>query len=96
MGQCVFSNTATRTHCTDDVERIFEPQMVSRRQQEVAKGMKVLVTNNIATDWDITNGARGEIADIIRRTKTTFWTHRTPTSLADSASDAGASTFFKN
>ena len=32
---------------------------------EVAIGMKVLVTNNIETDLDITNGARGEIIDII-------------------------------
>jgi hypothetical protein len=32
---------------------------------ELARGMKVLVTNNIATDLDITNGARGEIVDII-------------------------------
>ena len=34
-------------------------------QIEVTKGMKVLVTNNIVTDLDITNGARGEIIDII-------------------------------
>jgi hypothetical protein len=32
---------------------------------EIAKGMKVLVTNNIETDLDVTNGARGEIVDII-------------------------------
>ncbi|KAI0253860.1 hypothetical protein BJV78DRAFT_1115264, partial [Lactifluus subvellereus] len=34
-------------------------------ETEIAKGMKVLVTSNIATDLDITNGARGEIVDII-------------------------------
>jgi hypothetical protein len=32
---------------------------------EVARGMKVLITNNIATDLDITNRVRGEIVDII-------------------------------
>jgi hypothetical protein len=32
---------------------------------ELAKETKVLVTNNIATDLDITNGARGIIVDII-------------------------------
>jgi hypothetical protein len=32
---------------------------------EIAKGMKVLVTTNVETDLDITNGARGEIIDII-------------------------------
>lgn len=32
---------------------------------EIAKGMSVLVTNNIETDLDITNGARGEIIDIL-------------------------------
>ena len=32
---------------------------------EIAKGMSVLVTTNIETDLDITNGARGEIVDII-------------------------------
>jgi hypothetical protein len=32
---------------------------------ELARGMKVLVTNNIGPDLDITNGARGEIVDII-------------------------------
>ena len=32
---------------------------------EIAKGMKVLVTDNIKTDLDVTNGAQGEIADII-------------------------------
>jgi hypothetical protein len=44
-----------------------------RRQQRkdlptkitIAKGMKVLVTDNVETDLDITNGARGEIVDII-------------------------------
>ena len=32
---------------------------------ELTKGMKVLVTDNVETDLDITNGARGEIVDII-------------------------------
>ncbi|KAH9971591.1 hypothetical protein BGW80DRAFT_1159948, partial [Lactifluus volemus] len=32
---------------------------------ELAKGLKIMVTNNLATDLDITNGARGEIVDII-------------------------------
>ncbi|HEV7737986.1 MAG TPA: hypothetical protein VGO47_11520 [Chlamydiales bacterium] len=32
---------------------------------EIAKGMKVLVTNNLETDLDITNGAKGEIVDIV-------------------------------
>ena len=32
---------------------------------ELAIGMKVMVTSNIATDLDITNGARGVIADIL-------------------------------
>jgi ATP-dependent exoDNAse (exonuclease V) alpha subunit len=32
---------------------------------EVAIGMKVMVTANIETDLDLTNGARGEIVDII-------------------------------
>ena len=32
---------------------------------ELARGMKVMVTNNVETDLDITNGARGEIVDII-------------------------------
>jgi hypothetical protein len=32
---------------------------------ELAIGMKVLVTNNLETDLDLTNGARGEIVDII-------------------------------
>ena len=32
---------------------------------ELAIGMKVMVTNNVATDFDITNGARGIIVDII-------------------------------
>jgi hypothetical protein len=31
----------------------------------LAKGMKVSVTNNIATDLGITNGTRGEIVDIV-------------------------------
>jgi hypothetical protein len=29
------------------------------------KGIKVMVTNNIETDLDITNGTHGEIIDII-------------------------------
>ena len=32
---------------------------------ELSKGMKVLVTDNVETDLDVTNGARGEIVDII-------------------------------
>jgi hypothetical protein len=32
---------------------------------ELAIGMKVMVTNNLETDLDITNGARGEIMEII-------------------------------
>ncbi|KAK7439202.1 hypothetical protein VKT23_017692 [Stygiomarasmius scandens] len=32
---------------------------------ELAKGMKVMVTSNVETDLDVTNGARGEIVDII-------------------------------
>jgi hypothetical protein len=32
---------------------------------ELAKGMKVLVTDNVETDLDVTNGARGKIVDII-------------------------------
>ncbi|PSS32096.1 hypothetical protein PHLCEN_2v2137 [Hermanssonia centrifuga] len=35
------------------------------RSIELAKGMKVLVTSNLETDLDLTNGARGEIIDII-------------------------------
>jgi hypothetical protein len=34
-------------------------------QIEITNGMQVLVTNNISTDLDITNGARGEIVDIM-------------------------------
>ena len=34
-------------------------------QVELAVGMKVMVTTNVATDLDITNGARGEIVDIV-------------------------------
>ncbi|PSR70805.1 hypothetical protein PHLCEN_2v13327, partial [Hermanssonia centrifuga] len=44
----------------------------SRRQRkdlphtlELAKGMKVLVTENLQTDLDLTNGSRGEIMNII-------------------------------
>ena len=32
---------------------------------EIAIGMKVMLTNNIETDLNITNGARGEVIDII-------------------------------
>ncbi|OCH87120.1 hypothetical protein OBBRIDRAFT_709540, partial [Obba rivulosa] len=32
---------------------------------EMAVGMKVMVTTNVKTDLDITNGARGEIIDIV-------------------------------
>lgn len=32
---------------------------------ELAIGCKVLITNNVETDLDLTNGARGEVADII-------------------------------
>ena len=32
---------------------------------EIAIGMKVMVTSNIATDLDITNGARGTVVDVI-------------------------------
>jgi hypothetical protein len=39
------------------------------RKLEIAKGMKILITNNIATDLDITNGAQGEIVDIILNPK---------------------------
>ncbi len=35
------------------------------RRIELAIGMQVLVTDNIETDLDLTNGARGEIIDII-------------------------------
>ncbi|THG95067.1 hypothetical protein EW026_g6512 [Hermanssonia centrifuga] len=35
------------------------------RSVELAKGMKVLVTSNLETDLDLTNGARGEIVDIV-------------------------------
>ncbi|KAJ3511695.1 hypothetical protein NLJ89_g3948 [Agrocybe chaxingu] len=35
------------------------------RKIELAIGMKVMVTNNIETDLDLTNGARGEIVDIV-------------------------------
>jgi hypothetical protein len=34
-------------------------------QVEIAIGMRVMVTNNIETDLDITNGAQGEIVDIV-------------------------------
>jgi hypothetical protein len=34
-------------------------------QIEIAIGMKVMVTNNVETDLDITNGARGVIVDIV-------------------------------
>ncbi|KAJ3729419.1 hypothetical protein C8R42DRAFT_549626, partial [Lentinula raphanica] len=32
---------------------------------EIVVGMKVMVTSNVETDLDVTNGARGEIVDII-------------------------------
>src|SRR5271170_6891262 len=32
---------------------------------ELAVGMRVMVTRNIETDLDITNGARGEITEIV-------------------------------
>lgn len=48
------SKTQGRRKCKDLPWRI-----------EIAKGMKVLVTDNIKTDLDVTNGARGEIVDII-------------------------------
>ena len=32
---------------------------------ELAVGMKVMVTDNVETDLDITNGARGEIVGIV-------------------------------
>ena len=32
---------------------------------QIAIGMKVMVTENVKTDLDVTNGARGEIVDII-------------------------------
>lgn len=32
---------------------------------EVVKGMKVMVTNNVETDLDVTNGARGAIMGIV-------------------------------
>ena len=32
---------------------------------QITIGMKVMVTKNVETDLDITNGARGEIVDII-------------------------------
>ncbi|KZT28687.1 hypothetical protein NEOLEDRAFT_1057849, partial [Neolentinus lepideus HHB14362 ss-1] len=32
---------------------------------ELAVRMKVMVTQNIATDLDITNGVRGEIIDVV-------------------------------
>ena len=35
------------------------------RTVEFAIGMKVMVTDNIETDLDITNGAQGEITDIV-------------------------------
>ncbi|GLB44644.1 putative G-quadruplex DNA unwinding [Lyophyllum shimeji] len=35
------------------------------RKIELAIGMKVMVTDNIETDLDVTNGARGEVVDII-------------------------------
>ena len=34
------------------------------REAKLAIGMKVMITDNIETDLDITNGARGEIVDI--------------------------------
>ncbi len=47
-------------------------QSVNRRRRqdlprtvELAKGMKVLVTSNLETDLDLTNGARGVIVDIV-------------------------------
>lgn len=35
------------------------------RSIELAKGMKVLVTGNLQTDLDVTNGARGELVDVV-------------------------------
>lgn len=35
------------------------------RQVDLAIGMRVMVTQNVQTDLDITNGARGEIVDIV-------------------------------
>jgi hypothetical protein len=48
----------------------FSPEKKNRGtlladEVELAKGLKVMVTNNLATDLDITNRARGEIVDII-------------------------------
>ncbi|THU91722.1 hypothetical protein K435DRAFT_673567, partial [Dendrothele bispora CBS 962.96] len=34
-------------------------------QIELVRGMKVMVTTNVETDLDVTNGARGEVVDII-------------------------------
>jgi hypothetical protein len=42
------------------VSKPFLPDVV-----QIAIGMKVMVTSNIETDLDVTNGARGEIVDII-------------------------------
>jgi hypothetical protein len=56
---------------------VFEAQRRSKRkgnsrlskdlpyQLEIAIGMRVMVTNNVETDLDITNGAQGKIVDII-------------------------------
>ena len=70
---CTAEDTIGNKTLTQTEKYCLAMQTTSRRgskiqlpnQIKLAKGMKVLVTNNIVTDLDITNGARGEIIDII-------------------------------
>ncbi|PCH45155.1 hypothetical protein WOLCODRAFT_111000 [Wolfiporia cocos MD-104 SS10] len=74
--KCSAEDTIGRKPLSDQ-ERTLVQQRAARQKHkrnnqitladeiELAIGMKVMVTDNIETDLDITNGARGEIVDII-------------------------------
>jgi hypothetical protein len=49
------------------LHRAIKPKSVKDlpAEIEITKGMQVMVTDNVETDLDVTNGARGEIVDII-------------------------------
>ncbi|KAF5389044.1 hypothetical protein D9757_004877 [Collybiopsis confluens] len=64
--------SGTQATATDWERRLLKSrlnQKINHRRLsdvvELAKGMKVMVTFNVDTDLDITNGARGEIVDIV-------------------------------
>jgi len=72
IGRIHSGDKKQRKHCERHDERVALPN-----ELKLAKGMEVVVIFNVETDLDMTNGARGEITEIVLDSRETAFSPTT-------------------